>query len=107
MSVRVAKQAEKACVALELAQKVVAVVGILLAIGAVVGGFLVPEPWTYGPLQATEEWHSYAAGIVGGIVILVQTLVVYAVLGALDAKVEETLAAHWEEPAGSSDIAGS
>lgn len=99
MSARVARQAEKACSALETAQTVVVVVGVLLAIGAVVLGFTVPNEWTYGPIQATEDWHTWLAGIIGGIVLLTETLIVYAILGALDAKVEETLAAHSDEPA--------
>ena len=91
---QVAKRAGAACVALEATQKVVVAVGVVLAILAVVAGSLIPEPWVYGPLQATEDWHSIATGIVVAIVILVQTLVTYAVLAYLDAKAEETLYAN-------------
>ncbi len=85
----VAKTAGNACKYLEMAQYAVAVVGVLLAIGSVVLGFTIDEPWVYGPINATEDWHSIVAGIVGGVVILVQTLISYAILGGLDAVAED------------------
>lgn len=85
----VAKKAGNACKYLEMSAAAVAVVGVLLAIGAVVFGFLVDEPWTYGPIAATEDWHSIVTGIIVGIVTLVQTLVVYSVLVFLDFKAEK------------------
>jgi len=66
----------------------VAVVGTVLAIGAVVLGFFVDEPWTYGPVTATEDWQSILTWIIIGAIIAIQTLVVYAALAYLDAKAE-------------------
>jgi len=100
---KVAKRAAAACMILETAQKVVVVVGVLLAIGSVILGFYAPLRWTYGGIWATEEWHSIVTGIVGAVVILTQTLVTYAVLAYLDAKAEETMYANDE---GLSDTAG-
>lgn len=86
----VAKKAGTACKLLEMAAQAVLVVGVLLAIGSVVLGIFVNEPWVYGPIQATDDWHSIVAGIVGAVVTLVQTLVAYSVLVYLDAKAEQT-----------------
>lgn len=90
----VAKKADRACKMLEASAAAVAVVGVLLAIGAVVAGFFINEPWVYGPIQSTEDWHSIVFGIISGIVILVETLVVYSVLLYLDTKIEATFYAH-------------
>jgi len=89
-----ARTAKNACVALEVAQKVVVVVGVLFAVGALVAGFYAPTPWVYGPIQSTEDWHSGMTGIVVAILALTQTLVVYAVLAGLDTKAEEVLYAN-------------
>jgi hypothetical protein len=91
---RLASQAGSACKWLEATAMAVLAIGVLLAAGSIYLGFVVPEPWVYGPAQATEDWHSIVAGFIGAVVILVQTGIVVSVLKALDVKAEETLYAN-------------
>lgn len=94
MNSRVAEVAGKACKTAEMAQKVVLVVGVLLAIGAVALGASVSEPWGVAGFKATDDWQSILAGIVVALSILAQTAFAYAVLAVGDAKAEEILHAH-------------
>lgn len=99
----VAQTAGKACKWLEITTQVVVVVGVLLAAGSVLLGFTVDEPWTYGAVTATESWHSITAGVVGAIVILIQTAITASVLLGLDAVAEDI---YEKNAAGVSDTAG-
>lgn len=59
---------------------VVLALGVILASTAVYIGITADEPWTRGPITATEDWQSIALGIIAALTFLVLAGVLSAFL---------------------------